>query len=144
MKQKELRSKSARLNSQLDMLKGGVREGFVSENDVYVKLDELHENEMNIKLTERELSELSFLEEQSNPVISGRFILRETFVSNGQFVKAGDKIVQVSTLDKLIIKIKVDPVVSSEYSSGKDVKYRSLVDNNVQGIGRVTSVASEW
>ncbi|ENA1755896.1 TolC family protein [Yersinia ruckeri] len=144
LKQKELRSKSARLNSQLDMLKGGVREGFVSENDVYVKLDELHENEMNIKLTERELSELSFLEEQSNPVISGRFILRETFVSNGQFVKAGDKIVQVSTLDKLIIKIKVDPVVSSEYSSGKDVKYRSLVDNNVQGIGRVTSVASEW
>ncbi|UIN00309.1 HlyD family secretion protein [Yersinia ruckeri] len=109
-----------------------------------MKLDELHENEMNIKLTERELSELSFLEEQSNPVISGRFILRETFVSNGQFVKAGDKIVQVSTLDKLIIKIKVDPVVSSEYSSGKDVKYRSLVDNNVQGIGRVTSVALEW
>ncbi|WP_143704285.1 HlyD family secretion protein [Citrobacter sp. L55] len=143
LKLKDLKNKNTRLSAQLNVLKKGVSQGFVSENDFYIKLDELNENEMNIRLTENELTQLSFLEEQSTPLIKGSFIFREVFVSNGQFVKSGDKIAQVTTLDKLIIRIKVDPVVSTEFTSGKIVNFRSLVNNNVTGTGKITSISSE-
>lgn len=127
IKIENLKSKIHRLQMEYDNIVEDYKKGFVSLSSVNEKEYVLKEEKINLEELKIELKALENTLALGNPVISGKFIIRQFYTVDKQVVNAGDNIVRVETLDKFLIDIKFDPVAVKGRIQDKDIKFKSLV-----------------
>ncbi|HGD7643028.1 hypothetical protein [Escherichia coli] len=102
--------------------------GFISK-EILNEIDEkINNTELSLMGLDLELKSLEHLLKLSSPFLPPPFIIRDIFVTNEQYVNAGDDIMSVELLNKFYIDIKIDPVNTGNIKD-KNIKYRSLVSS---------------
>ncbi|HFD6683590.1 TPA: hypothetical protein ACS705_003414 [Providencia alcalifaciens] len=106
------------------------KKGFISKGEVDSINDKITDININIKEIESNINGLKKLSMLNSPLIKGKYIIRDIYVSNEQYVNSGDDIMKVETLDKYYIDIKIDPASIKGNLKNKIIKYKSLVNSS--------------
>ncbi len=109
--------------------------GFISRKDLVAYKEKVSDAEITIKELRNEELLLREVDAVSAPQINIPFIYHNVYVSDGSYIKTGDVIMQIETLDKYHIDIKIDPVASN--LKDKKVIYRSMI-SGAKGYARVS------
>ncbi|EHO4713153.1 hypothetical protein KLF84_005188, partial [Escherichia coli] len=110
--------------------------GLISRESLHDIDEKISNAELTIMGLDIESKNLEQLLKLSSPFLHTPFIIRNIFVTNEQYVNAGDDIMVVELLDDFYIDVKFDPVSITGNIRDKRIRYRSLV-NSLMGSATV-------
>ncbi|EHY20354.1 aatB [Escherichia coli DEC15E] len=110
--------------------------GLISRESLHDIDEKISNTELTIMGLDIESKNLEQLLKLSSPFLHTPFIIRNIFVTNEQYVNAGDDIMSVELLDNFYIDVKFDPVSITGNIRDKRIRYRSLV-NSLMGAATV-------
>lgn len=110
--------------------------GLISRESLHDIDEKISNTELTIMGLDIESKNLEQLLKLSSPFLHTPFIIRNIFVTNEQYVNAGDDIMSVELLDNFYIDVKFDPVSITGNIRDKRIRYRSLV-NSLMGTATV-------
>ncbi|EFC4562592.1 hypothetical protein FC245_25495, partial [Escherichia coli] len=110
--------------------------GLISKESLHDIDEKISNAELTIMGLDIESKNLEQLLKLSSPFLHTPFIIRNIFVTNEQYVNAGDDIMVVELLDDFYIDVKFDPVSITGNIRDKRIRYRSLV-NSLMGSATV-------
>ena len=110
--------------------------GLISRESLHDIDEKISNAELTIMGLDIESKNLEQLLKLSSPFLHTPFIIRNIFVTNEQYVNAGDDIMVVELLDYFYIDVKFDPVSITGNIRDKRIRYRSLV-NSLMGSATV-------
>ncbi|OSK88079.1 hypothetical protein [Escherichia coli] len=120
--------KNKKLKSQLQLkiAKEEFEKGFIPLNE----LDEIKEKTTDISLKiyeiESEIYHLKQLLPMNSPRIDAKYIIRNIYSADGVYVKSGEDILKIETLDAYHLDIKFDPSSLTGNIKNKEIRVRSL------------------
>ncbi|CAD6104459.1 hypothetical protein [Escherichia coli] len=141
IKIKNLKSKIVRLQRDYANSVESYKKGFVSLASLNEKDDAIKHEKINLEELSLELNALKNILKLGKPVITGKFIIRQFYISNEQLVNAGENIVRIEKIDKYLVDIKYDPVAMNGRIQDKDITFKSLV-TNAKGKATVLSITN--
>lgn len=136
MKRNMEEKKLSRLKGAKTHLTSMFSKGLISRESLHDIDEKISNTELTIMGLDIESKNLEQLLKLSSPFLHTPFIIRNIFVTNEQYVNAGDDIMSVELLDNFYIDVKFDPVSITGNIRDKRIRYRSLV-NSLMGSATV-------
>ncbi|HDI3035275.1 MULTISPECIES: hypothetical protein [Cronobacter] len=104
--------------------------GYISKNELDLRANQLNDAEIELKQLHIELSSIIKLKNLSNPYVNDKFIIRNLYVNDGQYVNTNEPILKIEKIDKYHVNIKVDPLVLGDIKN-HDIRAKSLVSGEI-------------
>lgn len=106
------------------------KQGYISKNELDLKVNQLNDTEIELKQQHIELSSIIKLKKLSTPYVNDKFIIRNLYVNDGQYVNINEPILKIEKIDKYHVNIKVDPLVLGDIKN-HDIRAKSLVSGEI-------------
>lgn len=129
LKRNSEKQKQARVLKSLNAANNEIEKGFISRNELDEIKDKASDLSLYINELDSEIRNIELLLSMNSPEIKSEYIVRNVYANNGDYVKSGDNIIKIETLDSYHLDIKFDPSSINGNIKNKDIYVRSLVND---------------